>query len=145
MTLENFSKRDKMWFHPTLQLRPETSAAQVNDIMAAIKKILLEHAMVDASGVPLRFTKITPQSLQLEIFAYVLTPDYNQFLIVQSELLSKIMEAASEREIGFAVPFSESINIPWEVALQTREHPKVASTSGSADEAEETLTNASRT
>jgi MscS family membrane protein len=125
MTLENFSKRDKMWFHPALQLRPETPPPKVSAIMDAITKILQEHSMVDASGVPLRFAKITPQSLQIEIFAYVLTPDYNQFLIVQSELLVKFMEAASELEVGFAVPFAESITIPWDVALQIREHPPV--------------------
>lgn len=126
MTLENFSKREKMWFHPALQLRPETTPPKVRALMDAITKVLQEHSMVDASGVPLRFTKITPQSLQIEIFAYVLTPDYNQFLIVQSELLLKFMDAATELEIGFAVPFAESITIPWDVALQIREHPPVA-------------------
>jgi len=133
MTLENFSKREKMWFHPSLQLRPETSPAQVREMMEAVTKLLEEHPMVDASGVPLRFTKITPQSLQLDIFAYVLTLDYNQFLIVQSELLLKIMDIAAEREIGFAVPFAESITIPWDVAMATREHPPVALPGGTGD------------
>jgi MscS family membrane protein len=125
MTLENFSKREKMWFHPALQLRPETPPDRVRAFMDAITKILQEHSMVDASGVPLRFTKITPQCLQLEIFAYVLTPDFNQYLIVQSELLLKFMDAAIDLEIGFAVPFAETITVPWDVALKLREHPPV--------------------
>ncbi|MBV8072677.1 MAG: mechanosensitive ion channel family protein [Acidobacteriaceae bacterium] len=134
MTLENFSKRDKMWFHPVLQLRPETPPVKLRAMMDAVTKILQEHPMVDASGVPLRFTRITPQSLQLEIFAYVLTPDYNQFLVVQSELLLKIMDAAAELDIGFAVPFSEAITIPFETALALREHPSVPmATVGASD------------
>ncbi len=123
MTLENFSKRDKMWFHPALQLRPETSPSQVQQMMDAITGILEKHPMVDASGVPLRFTQITPNSLRIEIFAYVLTPDFNQFLVVQSELLLKILQAAAEHNIGFAVPFAESINIPIEMAVKAGEHP----------------------
>jgi small-conductance mechanosensitive channel len=64
---------------------------------------------VDASGVPLRFTKINPDSFELEVFAYVLTPDYDEFLKIQSELLLKILEAASKLSVRFAVPFQESL------------------------------------
>lgn len=133
MTLENFSKREKMWFHPALQLRPETPPHKVRAFMDAIAKILQAHPMVDSSGVPLRFTKITPQSLQIEIFSYVLTPDFNQFLNVQSELLLKFMDAALDLEIGFAVPFAEAITIPWDVALQLREHPPVPTPTSTND------------
>ncbi|MBV9156059.1 MAG: mechanosensitive ion channel family protein [Acidobacteriaceae bacterium] len=109
MTLENYSRRDRMWFHPTLHLRRDTKPEQVREMMDAVTRILEEHSMVDASGVPLRFTKITDQSYVLEVFSYVLTADYNEYLKVQSELLLKILEAAAERNVGFAVPFQESI------------------------------------
>lgn len=109
MTLENYSRRDRMWFHPTLHLRRDIKPEQIREIMDAVTKILQEHPMVDASGVPLRFTKITDQSFDLEIFSYVQTPDYNEYLKVQSELLLKIVDAAAQRNIGFAVPFQESI------------------------------------
>ena len=109
MTLENFSRRDRMWFHPTLRLHRDTQPEQVQQLMDAIKQMLEAHPMVDASGVPLRFTKINPESFDLEVFAYVLTPDYNEFLKTQSELLLKILEAASKLEVRFAVPFQESV------------------------------------
>src|SRR5581483_3445387 len=51
MTLENFSKRDRVWFHPTLHLRRNTKPEQIREMMDAVTKILQEHAMVDASGV----------------------------------------------------------------------------------------------
>lgn len=120
MTLENFSKRDRMWFHPTLHLSRATTAEQVRGMMDAITKILQEHSMVDASGVPLRFTKIQDQSFDLEIFAYVLTSDGNEFLKIQTELLLKFLEAASERNVAFAVPLTESLTIPYEANTVSR-------------------------
>ncbi|MGI9073450.1 MAG: mechanosensitive ion channel family protein [Bryobacteraceae bacterium] len=123
MTLENFSRRDRMWFHPTLRLHRDTQPEQVHQLMDAIKKMLEEQPMVDASGVPLRFTKINPDSFDLEVFAYVLTPDYNEFLKIQSELLLKILEAASKLGVRFAVPFQESIVRSSETGKPERDSP----------------------
>jgi MscS family membrane protein len=111
MTLENFSRRDRMWFHPALQLRRDIKPGQIREMMDAVSSILREHPMVDASGVPVRFTKISDQAYVIEIFAYVKTSDGNKFLTIQSELLLKILEKAEELNIGFAVPFYESINV----------------------------------
>jgi MscS family membrane protein len=111
MTLENLSKRDRMWFHPTIRLRRDTSPGQVRQMMDAITEILEKHEKVDASGVPLRFSKITDQSLDLDIFAYVQTPDSNEFLKVQTALLLQILEASYSLGIGLAVPFQEEYNV----------------------------------
>ncbi len=115
MTLENFSKRDRIWFHPTLRLRRTTTPDQIRDMMTAVENILQEHPQIDASGVPVRFSKITEQTFDLDLFAYVLTADYNQYLRIQTEVLLKFLEAASERNIEFAVPFSESLAVPFEM------------------------------
>ena len=109
MTLENFAKRDRMWFHPTLNLRRDTHPDKIRAMLAAVTKILESHSMVDATGVPLRFTKITLQSFDLEIFAYVLTEDFNEFLQIQTELLLSIVEAAIALSVEFAVPIQESV------------------------------------
>jgi len=109
MTLENFSRRDRIWFHPTLHLQRDTQPEQIQLLMDAVSKILEEHPMVDASGIPLRFTKIVAESFEVEVFSYVLTADYNEFLKIQSELLLKILEAASRLEVRFAVPFQETM------------------------------------
>jgi MscS family membrane protein len=111
MTLENFSKRDRMWFHPTLRLRRGTTAEQVRQVMQAFTEILQKHERIDASGVPLRFTKINDQSLDIDIFAYVLTADYNEYLGVQTELLLAFMESATAIGVGFATPIQESFNV----------------------------------
>ena len=115
MTLENYSRRDRMWSHPTLQLRRETTGDQVREMMDLLDKMLREHPMIDVGGVPIRFTKIGDQSLQLEIFAYVRTTDGDEFLKVQTELLLRFLDASAERGIGFAIPLVESFNITGEL------------------------------
>jgi MscS family membrane protein len=111
MTLENYSKRDRIWFHPTLQLKRNTNPALIRSMMDAMAQILQQHPLIDASGVPLRFTKINDQSFQLEVFAYVLTADYNEFLKIQTELLIQFLEAAHKLGVEFAVPIAESVSI----------------------------------
>lgn len=120
MTLENYSKRERMWFHPTLGLSRTTTPDQVQQMMDDIAGILHEHKLVDASGVPVRFTKIGDQSLNLEIFAYVLTADGNEFLKVQTELLLEFLKAAAERNVSFSVPISEALTIPYDVNVLSR-------------------------
>jgi MscS family membrane protein len=115
MTLENYSRRDRMWFHPTLQLRRETTSAQVHEMMDLLDKMLREHPMMDVGGVPIRFTQIGDQSLQLEIFAYVRTTDGDEFIKVQTELLLRFLDLSAERGIGFAIPLLESFNITGEL------------------------------
>lgn len=110
MTLENYSRRDRIWFHPTLRLRRDTRPEQIRQTMEAVGRILEGHPMVDASGVPVRFTKIADQSFELEIFVYVLTTDYNEYLKIQSELLLKILDVAAELKVAFAVPMQEWIS-----------------------------------
>lgn len=112
MTLENYARRDRMLFHPTLQLRRDTSGEQIQQMMDRVASILAERPDVDASGIPVRFVNISQQSFDIEIFAYVLTADANEYLKVQTELLLKILEAAAKLGVGFAVPIQESISVP---------------------------------
>ena len=126
MTLENFSRRDRMWFHPTIRLRRDSTPDQIRQMMETIEQILQKHEMVDATGVPLRFSKITDQSLDLDIFAYVLTPDFNEYLKVQTQLLLQILEACYRLGIGIAVPFQEEYNVSVTADETKGGHPFLA-------------------
>ena len=120
MTIENFSRRDRIWFHPTVRLRRDTTPQKVREMMDAIAEVLHSHSMVQLGHVPIRFTKITDYSLDLEIFAYVETTDFNEYLKVQSALLLSLLEASQKHGVGLAVPIAESVTItPPDPALTT--------------------------
>lgn len=102
--LENFGVRDKIWFRPTLPLRYETTADQLRYVLAEIRRMLYAHPMVESQSARIRFVRLGGSSLDLEIFAYVLTSDYNRFLEVQEDLLLRIMDIVESSGTGIAFP-----------------------------------------
>jgi MscS family membrane protein len=107
MTLENFTRRDKIWFHPKFNLRLDSTSAQIREVMESFAEILKNHPEIEIGPAPVRFTGVADYSLTIEIFAYVLTPEMDRFLIVQSEVLMKLMEAVQQAGTGLAVPLRE--------------------------------------
>jgi MscS family membrane protein len=104
MSLENFTMRDKIWFHHTLQLRYETTADQLRYVLAEIRKMLYEHSKVESDSARVRFIGFGNSSLNLEVFAYVLETAYESFLHIQEDLLLRIMDIVEASGSGFAFP-----------------------------------------
>ncbi len=104
MTLENFSSRDKFWFHPILALRCGTTSPQMYIVLDGIRGLLDESRHLQRDSVRVRFLRFGSFSLDVEVFAYVLARDWNQFLEVQEGLLLSIMECIESRGVQFAFP-----------------------------------------
>jgi MscS family membrane protein len=104
MQIENFSRRDRIWLHTTLGLRYETSPDQLRFILVEIKKLLLGHSKVDPDPARVRFVGFGASSLDLEIFAYVMTADINEFLAIREDLFLRMMEVIAASGSGFAFP-----------------------------------------
>jgi MscS family membrane protein len=102
--LENFSVRDKIWFHPRIALRYETSPDQIRYILVEIRKMLYSHPKVDPDPARVRFVELGAYSLDLEIFAYVKTTDYAEYLEVAEDLNLRIMEIVAAAGSSFAFP-----------------------------------------
>jgi MscS family membrane protein len=108
MELENFSARDKIWFHVTLNLRRDTTSDQLLQVLSAVREILKHHSKLETGDIPVRFTGIGTYSLDLEIFAYAATSDYDVFLGIQQELLLEMLQAVEHAGVALAVPLLES-------------------------------------
>jgi len=104
LELENFSVRDKIWFHPRIGLRYETSPDQVRYILVQIRKMLYSHPKVDPDPARIRFAELGAYSLDLDIFAYVKTTDYGEYLEVAEDLNLRIIEIVAEAGSSFALP-----------------------------------------
>ena len=108
MTLENISGRDKIWFHPTLNLRRDTTSEQLSRVLASLREILASHPKVETGPIPVRFIGVGAYSLDVEVNAYVKTADFDEFLAVQQELLLRMLQAVEQAGTGLAVPLTES-------------------------------------
>jgi MscS family membrane protein len=110
MELENISGRDKIWFHPTLNLRRDTKSDQLLEVLSSFGKILTEHPKVETGKLPVRFIGVGPYSLDVEVVAYVTTADYDEFLALQQELLLQMLQAVERARTALAVPLQESFD-----------------------------------
>ena len=108
MALENISGRDKIWFHPTLNLRRDTTSDQLLQVLSSFREILTSHPKVETGKIPVRFIGVEPYSLDVEVVAYVTTSDYDEFLALQQELLLKMLQAVEHAGTALAVPLQES-------------------------------------
>jgi MscS family membrane protein len=111
MELENFSARDKMWFHQTLSLRRDTTSNQLRQVLSSIQEMLRQHPKVEVGDIPVRFVGIGTYSFDIEVFAYVLTSDFDVFLGIQQDLLMELLRAVERAGTGLAVPLFEGVNI----------------------------------
>jgi MscS family membrane protein len=124
MTLENFSRRDKMWFHHTLNLRRETTAEQVRAILESVHRIFEEHRSVEAGDTAVRFIGVGSYSLDIEVFAYVLTADGDEFLRIQQDLLLQILDAVQDAGTALALPTQASITYSPQPARDAAAGPR---------------------
>jgi len=104
MNLENYTFRDKFWFHPTVALRRETTGEQMRTVLEKIREILDKHANVESQTARVRFIGIGNASQDVEIFAYVLAPNYGKFLGIQEDLLLQILDVVESSGTSLALP-----------------------------------------
>jgi MscS family membrane protein len=102
--IENFAARDKLWYHPTLGLRYETTPDQIRHVLVEVRRMLYAHPRVDPEPARVRFTSFGAYSLDLEIFAYVRTRDYDEYLEIAEDLNLRIMDIVTASGTGFAFP-----------------------------------------
>lgn len=110
MTLENFDRRDKMLFRFMLNLRRDTKPDQVRALLASIAKILADHPKLETGVLPVRFVGVGTYSLDLEIFAYVLTRDGDEFMKTQQDLYLWILDAVEAAGTALALPTQANIS-----------------------------------
>jgi MscS family membrane protein len=104
LQLENYTQRDRIWFHTTLGVRYETTPEQMRHLLIELKKLLISHPKVDPDPARVRFVGFGACSLDLEVFAYILTTDFDEFLAIREDLLLRIAEAVAASGSGFAFP-----------------------------------------
>jgi MscS family membrane protein len=102
--VENFSRRDKFLLQTTLGLRYETTPAQLAQVLSSLRALLANDPTVEPATSRVRFVKLGPYSMDVEVFAYLMVPDYTEFLARQEAILARIVELVPGAGTGFAFP-----------------------------------------
>jgi MscS family membrane protein len=104
MNLENFSLRDKFWFHHVLGLRRETSPEQMRNVLDGVAQMLRSHPKVEKETSRVQFIAVGSSSLDIEVFAYVKEAVSENFLRVQQELLLAIIDIVAASGTALSLP-----------------------------------------
>jgi MscS family membrane protein len=123
VSLETLSARDKFWFHPVVALRYETTAEQLQVVIDQIRRLLEQHSSVSRESVRVRFFRLGPSSLDIEVFSYVFATDWTQFLEIQERLLIDVTDIVGRAGTAIAFP-SQTMYLTREKAEGTREKEK---------------------
>ncbi|MEN8158623.1 MAG: mechanosensitive ion channel family protein [Myxococcota bacterium] len=102
--LENYGRRRKIWYRPRIRLRYETTPEQIRFVLVEVRKVLYAHPRVLPDPARIRFVGFGDWSLDLDVFAYVDTTNYGEYLEVAEDLNLRIMQVVVEAGTGLAVP-----------------------------------------
>jgi MscS family membrane protein len=104
MQLENFTDREKIRFSPKLHLRYGTNPEQIRQIINEIEKLLREHPQLGETPIRARFVGIGTYSLDINILAFVMTTNYQEYLEITEQLNIRILEIVETAGAELATP-----------------------------------------
>jgi MscS family membrane protein len=102
--VEDLGRRKKIWYHPRIRLRYETTPDQLRCILVEIRRILYSHPRVLPDPARVRFAGFGDWSLDVDVFAYIDTTDYGEYLEIAEDLGLRIMDAVGQAGSSFAFP-----------------------------------------
>ncbi len=101
-SIENFSARKKMLYHPGLPLRYDTTTEQMQTIIDGIGAMARNHEKVIEDSVRVRFTEFTENAMIIKARIYVDESVFSGYLAVIDELNISIMKIVQDAGAHFA-------------------------------------------
>jgi len=109
MRLESLTARDRLRLFVNLGLVRETTATQMRAVIAGVERALETQEKV-APGFTVRFAGIDDVRLNVEMYCYIDTIDWNLYTTCRQELLLKFMEAVEQAGTRLAFP-THTLNV----------------------------------
>lgn len=104
MRTESYTERDRMRLACTLGLVYETNAAQIREVLRELERVLREHPKIWPDTIVERFKELGAHSLDIEVMAWFLTSDWNEFTLMRQDVLLAFMEVVEKAGSSFAFP-----------------------------------------
>ena len=98
----DYSLRDKILFNPTVQIKRSVPKDQIRRCMAGLREMLAKNRSVEIGPTPVRISAYTSASFGIELFAYVLTDDINEFYKTEAELFLEMDDVITAAGVELA-------------------------------------------
>ncbi len=115
--IDNISARNKILFCTNLRLRFDTTSAQLESVLASIRTMLDEHDHVLADGKRVRFKEIADDALLVEVFAYVDTTVWTEYLEIAEDLNMRMLDIVAGAGTSLSLP-AQTLHIERAPAAQ---------------------------
>lgn len=102
--IENFARRSRFLINKTFTLRYDSKSAQIKKFIADCTEIFNTHDKVVKEGTMVRFLGHSLNGYDVQLWANVETGDFNDFLATQADICLKIIDAAWDNGLYFAIP-----------------------------------------
>jgi len=107
--LENYRWRDKILARQIVRLPYDLTVDHLRYALDQIRVVLDDHPKVESKTWRVRMLRFADFAYEIELYAYILEHEYNDFLATQEDLLLKITEAVEHAGTGFALPSAAQI------------------------------------
>ncbi|MEZ5353583.1 MAG: mechanosensitive ion channel [Bryobacteraceae bacterium] len=102
MNIENLTHRDKILMEKSIWLRVESTPAQLRLVLERSRALIEAHPKLAHPDSRIRLASIEETGHKLEIFAFVETKDFVEYLGVQEEILLRVSEYVLEAGTNLA-------------------------------------------
>lgn len=104
MPIVNLTRRDRMLIQAVIGLRYETTPEQLRYVLVKLREMLLAHPRVSPDPPRARLIGFGDSSLDVEVYAYVMTRDWAEFLGIREDILLRVMEIVDDSGASVAFP-----------------------------------------
>jgi len=98
------TRRDQMLIRTVIGLRYETTPEQLRYVLVELGRLLAAHARVETESARARLVEFSESALNVEVFAYVSSTDWGEFLGIQEEILLRVLEIIDRGGTALAFP-----------------------------------------
>jgi len=104
MEIDNLERRDKRRMDHVLRLRPEATLEQLRVLIVNIRRLLLQHPMIDEDPVRVRLMGVGEYSININMMAYINCCNHEEFMAVQEDILFSAL--AHVTQVGVTIAHS---------------------------------------
>lgn len=98
----NLTNRDQMEIRTLLGLRYETSPEQLRFVLVKLREMLLGHPLIHPDPARVRLVEFGDSSLNIDIKAYAMTRDWEEFHSIREDILLRIIDIIESAGASFA-------------------------------------------
>jgi MscS family membrane protein len=102
--IENLTQRDKILYRTRLRLSLQTTARQMQDVLAGIRQLIKDNEHIDDESSRVRFLDFGEYAQEIELYVYIRTRDFVEYLEHREDINLKIANIIESSGTRLVVP-----------------------------------------